>query len=577
MDALRELLGTDRADRLKAMLFGARSNLVRLAAGEGESGTAHVARPDNKPTAGWPPVPIEPLFGHPLEGEGQWRAPYIDWLAPLDGVLDEAAPYLVQTIVRPDRKLPFSEVRMMAIDMRQLELRIEAGFDEPRPTTGPRGRGRVPAAMLPRTVAAFNGAFQTRHGSYGMVVDRRVLIPPKAGAASIAIDAMGVARLGSWPDSEEIPEPIVSLRQNLDPLIDNGVVNPRGREQWGFPLYADSYLSERSALCRTESGHLIYGYGIELTAETLARGLQLAGCRYAVHLDMNPGHVGFVMLDATGERPKTHMMAREMSIAPQRFLKASPKDFFYLVRRNVVPRIGKLSWKAEDGAHPTPAWLPAVYRANTRELGADVTVRAFLAERLEWRIRAGSKEKAARTARGPLGLAEHAQAMVGIGLGVASRKKNRRGLVLQGVVSLPMRPALGALMADSDGALRLAVSVEGMAPAGDATELVLTAAAGELRSEARKRGALRRRAAACMTADGTLLVAEARFDSSKAVSQVLLELGCREVVALDRGRQVRSFVHRAGTDAAPRADYAETVLYGMNRAMPGRARPLELP
>ena len=99
-----------------------------------------------------------------------------------------------------------------------------------------------------------------------------------------------------------------------------------------------------------------------------------------------------------------------------------------------------------------------------------------------------------------------------------------------------------------DGALRLAVTTEAMAPAGDATELVFTAAAGELRSEARGRGALRRRAVACMRADGTLLVADARFDSAKAASKVLLELGCREVVALDRGRQIRAFVHRAGGD-----------------------------
>ncbi len=576
MDALRTLFGTDAADTAKALLFDAKTRWVLFTEGEVPVPPPSTPPPPFEARDGsWPPKRVPPQFPNVQEGEGQWKKPPVPWLPAPRGMVGEPDPYLLETFIRPDPALPFATVTLVAIDTRQLELRIEAGFDEPRPLTGPAGRGRIPERDRPRLVAAFNGAFQTRHGEYGMVVDGRVLLPPKPGASSVMVDVNGRTSFGTWGKSDELPPTLVSLRQNLDPLIEDGVVNPRGRKEWGFPLEGGSYLTERSALCRTSDGYLIYGHGIEVDALTLARALHLAGCRDAMHLDMNPGHVGFVYHNAQAQPVQAALVASEMSIEPQRFVKASPKDFFYLLLREPTPQIGDAKWLPDPGAQPPPAWLPAVHSVSLERLGVEVTVLAVDTRRFRWDIRPGTDEKSARTADGSLEPAAHARAMIALGLGVALRKDNQRGLFLDGVEKLPIRADLGVLTAGPDGRLGLAVAVEPMAPLGDASELVLFAEAGQIRSETRKLSAPRDRSVACLLDEHTLLVAHGRSDNSEPMTKALLDLGCERVVSLNRGKQVRAFVHRAGTEGAPQAGYEDTALYGMAVTAAGTALRLE--
>ncbi len=582
MDLLRELLGTVPADALKAVAFGARSRLVRLAASwRADLPEPAEAGPEPEPgRASWPPAPLRSLFKHPLEAEGMWRPPPLQGLPPVPHAVGRGAPYLMETVIRPDPELPFAEVRLVAIDTRQLELRIEAGFAEPRPLGGPRGRGRIQRELVGsgalEVAAAFNGAFQTRHGAYGMVVDRRILLPPKPAAATVATDVHGRTRMGSWGEQEHVPKHIVSLRQNLDPLLEQGVINPRGRARWGFVFDSERTITERSALCLTRSGFLIYGWGIELTAQTLAKALVMADCRYAIHLDMNPGHVGFSYLAEQDGKLRARLLADEMSIDPERFVRGSPKDFFYLVVRDPrPPQALEAPWEPDGGSQPEPSWLPAVYAAEVERLGTRVKLRAFRPGRFFWDVRPGRRERSARTAEGELGPASHARAMAAIGLGVALRGDSARGLVLDGAVTLPIRPRLGVLTTTAEaGELAMGVALADLAPRGDATELVLLAERGALRSEARRLGAVKQRGAACLLDDGTMLVATTGFDSAEAGAVALLQAGCSRVLELDRGKQHRAFVDRAGTAEAPQSRYVQTVLYALAIAAPGTAGPL---
>lgn len=575
MDGLRTVFGTEAADTVKAVLFDARSRWVFLT--EGAPRPAHEPSPV-PPLAerdgSWPPPNLKIQLQHAQDGEGKWQKPPVAWLPKPEGMAGEPDPYLLETFIRPDPALPFASVKLVAIDTRQLELRIEAGFDEPRPLTGPAGRGRIPAKERARLVAAFNGAFQTRHGEYGMVVDGRVLLPPKPKASTVAVDAQGRTLFGTWGDAEELPPEIASLRQNLDPLIEGGVINPRGRKQWGFPLEGGSYLTERSAICRTSDGYLVYGYGIELDAMTLARALHLAGCTDAMHLDMNPGHVGFVYHNAQSEKAESALAASEMSIAPKRFLEASPKDFFYLVMRDPTPHIGGVAWKPDGGAQPPPAWLPAVHASTVEKLGTEVRLYALDTRRFRWEIRPGEEERGCRTAEAVWPAAALARAMTAVGLGVAARKDNQRGLFLDGVEKLPIRADLGVLSASPEGALDIAIAVAPMAPPGDASELVILAEAGKIRSEARRLSATRMRSAACLFDERMLLVAVAASDNEEPTTKALIDLGCRRVVSLNRGRQTRAWLHRAGTERAPQAGYEDTALFGMAASAGGAALPL---
>ncbi len=96
-----------------------------------------------------------------------------------------------------DTVSPSTRVVLLAMDLRQLRLSMQAGVEDPVPLVGPRGDGRIPRdpAVLENLVGAFNGAFKTEHGEYGMVVDRRVLLPPRPRAATVAtLDDGRVAR-----------------------------------------------------------------------------------------------------------------------------------------------------------------------------------------------------------------------------------------------------------------------------------------------------------------------------------------------------------------------------------------------
>ena len=49
------------------------------------------------------------------------------------------------------------------------------------------------------------------------------------------------------------------------------------------------------------------------------------------------------------------------------------------------------------------------------------------------------------------------------------------------------------------------------------------------------------------------------------------------VVELNRGKQIRAFVHRAGTKDPPQSGYDDTALYGMSVPARGTALKLALP
>ncbi|MEJ7730331.1 MAG: hypothetical protein WKG00_14075 [Polyangiaceae bacterium] len=84
---------------------------------------------------------------------------------------------------------------------------------------------------------------------------------------------------------------------------------------------------------------------------------------------------------------------------------------------------------------------------------------------------------------------------------------------------------------------------------------------------------MRARAAIC-SLDGTFLVATTTFDSDEATTEALLEVGCRRVLALDRGGHQAAFLHRAGTATPPATRYEVTALYLLAAPMLGTAHPL---
>ncbi len=303
----------------------------------------------------WPPPPIEPLLEDRIQGEGIWQE------VPADVATRQPnAPVpFYTTFLRPDPDYRRKRVWIVVWDPAQVSLKMRAGTTNPVPQTGHRGDGRIPREQetLKRVVAGFNGGFQTSHIWYGMMVDRKVLLRPREYGATAGSWADGRTAFGTWPPSAPIPSELTHYRQNLPPLIEDGVFNPYRRRTWGWHKNvagAVHGMTTRSSLCYTYDGFVMYLYSEFQNEHGLANTLFHVGCRYAIHLDMNKGHTGFefykylpegvaVLNDEHAEvegltfrGTSLHPTIRHMK-APTRYLGVDYRDFFYLELRDVMP------------------------------------------------------------------------------------------------------------------------------------------------------------------------------------------------------------------------------------------------
>jgi hypothetical protein len=468
------------------------------------------------------------------------------------------------------------------MDTRQLDFDMEAGVEDPEPLTGPHGSGRIPRdpAVSRRVAAAFNGAFKTEHGHYGMMVHKRVLLPPIPGAATVVVLDDGRVGFGTWGTGKGLAGiagvadgQIDSFRQNLDPLIDHGQSNPTKRNLWGFTLPGKGAQTERTGLCVTSSGHLVYAWGDDLSATSLAKALQMAGCDYAMHLDMNPYHTGFIFMaieDLAAHKYKSQLLSPSMSIPPDRYIQYAPKDFFYVRLHDPTPPAvdGASPWRADGGGQPPPRWLPGIWAARVAEPRGDVELLDLEPGRATWRLRAGARDASASTPLRELAGEESKRVLLAAGLGVAS-DRHPLGLATDGRLAMTVRGGAGQAVVSigADGHLVLAASDEApvLGPHDDLVELPVLVWDGtrDGRADGPSAAGAAPRTAFGTTPSGRVLLARGTFRTFGPLAEALVRAGCTRVVALDRGLHATGFVDRAGTADAPRARYDETVLYAL--------------
>ncbi len=318
------------------------------------------------PEIGWPPAPLTPIIHPPLPNEGVWLGTDDD---PFVGKNPGVPTAFVQTFIRTDPQRPYARVYVTLWDPRQVALHMVAGTVEPVSATGEVGTGQIPRTpeTLKSLVAGFNGGFQAVHFEGGMQVNGNLYLPPKPYAGTVAELRDGTTAIGTWPDGlPDVPDELLSFRQNLVPIVKDGAINPYRQIKWGGtpPGSADNIHTTRSGVCITKEGFVGYFFGNDMTPDTLARGMTATGCTQGVHLDMNAGHTGFEFyrVAPTGELPD---LMRPMqgdweaenavpqlpgwSFRARRMIKSMPhmlfpryigrdgRDFMYLTLRPVLP------------------------------------------------------------------------------------------------------------------------------------------------------------------------------------------------------------------------------------------------
>ncbi len=531
----------------------------------------------------WPPAPIRSMWKTPEAGEGEWEAPKQPWLKRMPSSVagdGEPAPApFMKTFVRPDEERPYAKVLLVAMDMRQLDLDMEAGSEDPKPLTGPPGVGRLPRepAVYTRVAAAFNGGFKTEHGNYGMMLKKRVLLPPVQGAATVILTKDGRFGMGTWGTNKDVggiadvaKDDIVSFRQNLDPLVENDKVNPMGRWQWGFTLPGTSMQTERSGICVTTAGHLVYAWGDDLNATTLGKAMKMAGCLYGMHLDMNPHHTGFTFTNITefkGRNYKSELLTTQMGIDTDRYLLYAPKDFFFVTLHDPTPpKLEGLEWSPDPGVQPAPSWMAGLWHGKA----GSIDVLEIEPARASFRMRAGTKEP--REASTELSADDAHRVLFSLTLGT-SEPKRHRGLAIDGKLVMAMSGGerSAALVASEEGQLSIALAKElsGIPAHADAVELPLLLADGEL-VPAPHQGRARSGVDAALgtTPQGRVFIARATGPASADdLAALLKRAGCTRAVLVDRGAGTHGAVFRAGTSTPPRSRYEDSTLSAIARPL----------
>lgn len=554
-DAGRHLVGSGAIAWAEGRAFSLWDNLHQATYSVSKVGSKESANltPKGAPdqaTQVWPPADI--ATGN---SDGKWQ-PVRSALLPQD-----ESPLFYRTVLHPDPERPYAELHLVAFDMRRLELGIGAGYEDPKPDTGPPGTGFIPSELVSQVVATFNGAFKSIHGQYGMKAEGRLLVEPVVGAASVVVDRTGSVGLGTWKKGQDSSAP-VAFRQNLDPLVAGGIPNPEKRKVWGDHLFGTGVAVERSALCYHASGQLLYAWGTEATGESLAEGLAAAGCLYAIHLDMNPGHCAFIFNKVESAEPlraKGEPLDPRMRVNPTRFLRWSPKDFFYLKQRSPLSKDASLHFRTAPGELPSPKSIPAFLVGEKTLGGLTIEFDRIEADRLRFKVAPGSAESSEREGSS---VTETESALIGFGLGHRTRG-HRTGLALGKSVLVPLHRSYANILIE-DGKLRILPPAEPQTER-DGVEIIqvpVLARDGELLPVARELGGKRPRATMCLDDAGTLLVARMEHDTPAPLTQALLQLGCDLVVEMDRGSHPPPVVLRAKTNLAPGGAHEQTFLYG---------------
>lgn len=271
--------------------------------------------------------------GAPLAGEGQWQT-----------VVTSNGKAAVQvTTLRPDDQHTSFLVGVMRLDPTLVRGELHPGAREPAGTW--RASTSLGGAAGVGIAAAFNGGFRLNDPSHnGYYSEGRTVKPLRDGAASLVLHTDGTADVGAWNREVSMTPDVASVRQNLQPLVDDGQVNPTcatgGTREWGSTIGQAAYI-HRSGFGVTATGVEVYVGGPALSVCTLGRILADAGVVRGMELDINPNWVSGTYFHDRAKGPaRGYRLFPAEQVAPQHYYAVSSRDWY--------------AWYLRSAAQPSP-------------------------------------------------------------------------------------------------------------------------------------------------------------------------------------------------------------------------------
>lgn len=202
----------------------------------------------------------------------------------------------------------------------------------------PGGSWKTPNSLTPNerpgAVAAFNSGFAVKSSRGGFLLEGVQAYPLRSGAASIVPISDGTWRLGTWGHDVDLSSRVVSVRQNLELLVDNSKVlssvdsDIQGR--WGATFSAATY-TWRSGIGIDPAGNLVYVMGPCLSPRLVAQALVNGGAVRAMELDVNVYWPAFDYYTASSTKSAAltpHTLLPNEHNPANHYFTSSSRDFF---------------------------------------------------------------------------------------------------------------------------------------------------------------------------------------------------------------------------------------------------------
>jgi hypothetical protein len=272
--------------------------------------------------APWP-LPIRPVFSHPLAGEGIWHR-----TGPLVG----GRPPVLVTTFRTEPDYPRIVAYVAWFDHSRTALAFYPGRYEP-PSAPVRGPMSVPYGQRWRLLATFNGGFTYIDGHNGSSINGLSYEPLQDGLATLIGYRNGRVDIRTWTGGANAGPGVAFARQSLPLIIDGGKLNPalNDSSQWGFTL-GNAVRVWRTGVGIDRRGNLIYAAADYQTVTTLAQILQRAGAVRAMQFDINPEWPTLITYAHRGGLDPIKVVPNGMQPAT-RYLVPDDRDFFAVYRR----------------------------------------------------------------------------------------------------------------------------------------------------------------------------------------------------------------------------------------------------
>ena len=269
--------------------------------------------------------PLAPIRQPALPGEGVFR--------PVETV--HGQPAVQVAYLRPDQAHSSYLAGVVWMSGRLTRLVQHPGAEDPGSLSRWSQPDRVPPAERPGLLATFNSGFRLRDSRGGYYADGHTAGSLVKGAASLVVYRDGHATVGAWGGPLHLGPDVVSVRQNLQLLVDNGRIvgdlSHHVQSTWGGTV-AGAYYVWRSGIGVTASGDLVYVAGDALSVHSLAVLLHRAGAVRGMELDINTAWISYMWYSYNGNGAVPHKLAAFWRPADRYFLPSS-RDFFAVYGR----------------------------------------------------------------------------------------------------------------------------------------------------------------------------------------------------------------------------------------------------